>query len=575
MQSQSARAAFGGGASFADLYTANEEVLPRAYPADANGSDTFNRSTADAGLAQHLAFWTGRHASRMARLMWRSSLVRPKWEERDDYLARTIANACRLSRDVLQDKEVEAPDEAARRRQQLEEAMAIGDGLDDVPPADVIDLESALTRFVYLTDGKRVADLDNPRHACTEDEFHAQYAASVRPAPIETAAEAALRRAEGRPKPRAVAYSKLWMRDPRRKTAQGVTFNAGAPVFCKDPDGRHCINTWRAPRRPALPVRADYQALFGEHVAYLFGDHAALFLDWLAHVEQRPGELPHTGFVHVSDRTGTGRNWMSAVLCRVWPGLVAAGYNLTETLDSGFNGRLAGKILAVDDEIRVGGGGFRHATQQRLKSIVTESDRLINPKYGRQHVERNACRWLLFSNHPDALAIDDADRRFNVIRCSLPVKPPDYYRRLYGALADPAFAVSVAAMLAARDLRGFNPGAHSLRTEARAAMIAASRPELVGRLMDFAEDWPADVVLAGDLRRAVGAEGAGAAWRHAVADAGFVRGEKVTTAAGLRDRCFVIRNHALWQDAPAQALAAEAARGRGDSLPRCPAAPSI
>lgn len=109
MRSQSARSAFGGGASFADLWTANDEVLARAYPADANGSGRYNGSNADAALAQMLAFWTGRDAARMERMMWRSSLVREKWQDRDDYLARTIANACRLSRDVLQDKEVEAP----------------------------------------------------------------------------------------------------------------------------------------------------------------------------------------------------------------------------------------------------------------------------------------------------------------------------------------------------------------------------------------------------------------------------------------------------------------------------------
>lgn len=108
LKSQSARSALTGGASFADLWTANGDVLAGAYPADANGSGEYNASAADAALAAHLAFWTGRDCARIERLMWRSSLVREKWE-RGDYLEPTILGACAVSRDVLQDKALATP----------------------------------------------------------------------------------------------------------------------------------------------------------------------------------------------------------------------------------------------------------------------------------------------------------------------------------------------------------------------------------------------------------------------------------------------------------------------------------
>ena len=108
LKSHGTRAALMGGATFADLWTANADVLCAAYPADANGSSEYNASSADSGLASHLAFWTGRDAARIERLMWRSSLVREKWE-RDDYLPRTISAACSVSREVLRDKELAPP----------------------------------------------------------------------------------------------------------------------------------------------------------------------------------------------------------------------------------------------------------------------------------------------------------------------------------------------------------------------------------------------------------------------------------------------------------------------------------
>lgn len=107
MASKSANSAFGGGASFADLWNAETEVLARAYP---DPDRAFDASSADLALAQHLAFWTGKDCERMLRLMQQSALKRDKWE-RDGYLQHfTIPKAVSRQRDVLADKPPQAPD---------------------------------------------------------------------------------------------------------------------------------------------------------------------------------------------------------------------------------------------------------------------------------------------------------------------------------------------------------------------------------------------------------------------------------------------------------------------------------
>lgn len=100
LRSQSTMAAFGGRASFSDLWTANLDALTRCYPDPVRAYDA---SSADAALAQHLAFWTGKDCERISRLMWRSALVRDKWE-REDYLPRTILGAVGRQFEVLTDK---------------------------------------------------------------------------------------------------------------------------------------------------------------------------------------------------------------------------------------------------------------------------------------------------------------------------------------------------------------------------------------------------------------------------------------------------------------------------------------
>lgn len=96
MKSQSSKGAFGGGATFADLFLGNLEVLARAYPAE--GRD-YDASAADSALAQHLAFWTGKDCERIRRIMEGSALKRDKWE-RSDYLPRTIMSVVARQTDV-------------------------------------------------------------------------------------------------------------------------------------------------------------------------------------------------------------------------------------------------------------------------------------------------------------------------------------------------------------------------------------------------------------------------------------------------------------------------------------------
>ena len=106
LQSKSAAGAFGGKASFADLWHADADVLGRCFPDAERGYDG---SSADAALAQHLAFWTGCDQERIERLMRQSDLAREKYD-REDYLPRTIAVACGQQRDVLADKKLERAD---------------------------------------------------------------------------------------------------------------------------------------------------------------------------------------------------------------------------------------------------------------------------------------------------------------------------------------------------------------------------------------------------------------------------------------------------------------------------------
>lgn len=101
----SSAGAFGGRATFKQLWTADVDALALFFPPDPTSSDPYDESSADMALAQHLAWWSGCDSDRMERLMRRSALVRDKWDENPGYLVgHTITNACAQQVDVLKDK---------------------------------------------------------------------------------------------------------------------------------------------------------------------------------------------------------------------------------------------------------------------------------------------------------------------------------------------------------------------------------------------------------------------------------------------------------------------------------------
>ena len=96
---RSAAGAFGGDVTFSDLWTGNADALGRKWPSN-KSSEAWDASSADMALANQLAFWTGKNCERMRALMERSALKREKWFTRPSYLADTIVQACKFTREV-------------------------------------------------------------------------------------------------------------------------------------------------------------------------------------------------------------------------------------------------------------------------------------------------------------------------------------------------------------------------------------------------------------------------------------------------------------------------------------------
>jgi hypothetical protein len=455
--------------------------------------------------------------------------------------------------------------EAARREHQKLQNELIGEGEHTIPAAEVITLETTVNRFVFLSDGSRVADVFNPHYDLALSDWAATYAASTEMVP-QPDKETNGRKVKMPDKE--IPVSKLWTCSPRRKTAVCRTFSAGGALVLNDPNGRPALNSWKPYDRSVdVPdMRAAGVHLFLDHVDFLFGQDAARFLNWLAHIEQHPGVLPHTGWLHIAKNFGTGRNCLASVLARVWAGSVAANLNLVRMLKSGFNDRLSRKVLAIVDEIHEGGRETQWEHAETLKGTITEEYRAINPKYGRVSVEFNSCRWLMFSQHMSAIPMEKGDRRIEVVATEAMPKGAEYYARLYTALDDPLFIASVATFLGCRDISAFNPGAHAMLTEAKKAATKASQTPTAEWCELLVDHWPSDLITSSDLFTVLmgvdpsnrGSLNAG--HRKTLEQFGIVAMGKAKKVNGNLFRLSILRNKEHWKIADSDAIKAELAK---------------
>lgn len=445
---------------------------------------------------------------------------------------------------------------ARKHARERERRLAADEGVTD--HTKIWTLEDMLCDCVFIEDGSQVADTTRRGCVLSLHDFKTSTAASTVALQVPTA--------DGGYRTKRKRVAEVWLEHPNRRTVATQTFKAGAGIIADAPSGSSAINSWRGFRTMVPPEDWEIrvQPLL-DHIEWLFGDQAGLFLDWLAHTMQRPGELPSIAFIHIAPKTGMGRNLISSVIGRVFVGYAALSYNLSASLVSGFNGLLAGKVFAVVDEIEEGGWNRKYQIQQDLKQLVTEETRTINIKFGRQYVEWNACRWLIFSNSAVAIPLEDADRRFVVVRCNDDPQPDEYYRRLYQLRDDPGFIASFAKYLRRRDISSFSPGMRAPMTAAKQNLLDRSRSEAEQVLLDIVERWPVDVITDREIDNALGEDRpTGAAKRYMFERAGLIRLRvwKEPTQCGLRPKvtAYAVRNGATWKEADISALRAEIGR---------------
>jgi hypothetical protein len=277
------------------------------------------------------------------------------------------------------------------------------------------------------------------------------------------------------------AYVTYMTNVERRRLVKRPTYQPGEGLILEE-DGDKVVNTWQP--SSLVPIEGDVTP-FLRHAAYLFPDPAEreILFDWMAYALQHPGEKCNWAPL-IGGEEGIGKD---TAFKPVIAGLGA--HNVSNVRPGDLTGHwtdfLERKLVVVEEMMNFSKKEIINA----LKPLIAAPPYYVrvNTKNVPQYDIPNINAWLFFTNHEDALSIDDGDRRWGVFWSPAKPKPEAYYKALHDWL-DKGGNAHVVAWLLRRDISRFNPKGHAPDTKAKRDMIAVNRQPAEAWIMEQIQD---------------------------------------------------------------------------------------
>ena len=478
LSAKSAAGVFGSSVTFEDLWMNNVHALAQAFPTQ-NQVDPYDRSSADASLAQRLAFWTGKNHARMERLMRMSALVREKWDRHTNYMRMTVCNAVNQQTDVAKLKGdrpppvVTEPGQIDTQHYHSEPYYVSG--------RQVIYAQQLAEHFkgcVYVQDIHRVF---TPNGSLMKpDQFKAIYGG--REFAMDTDNEKTTKNAfEAFTENHVVRLPKVNSTCFRPETGSGNII---------EEEGRYLLNVYvpfNTPRQTgdATPFITHLRKLTRTDEDFW------ILLTWMACCVRYPGVKFQWSPVLISEAEGNGKSILGDILAH------AVGQRYThkpsaEDLNNKFNGWMQNKLLIIIEEIYMQGN---RQMMDILKPLQTNRFVEVQMKGADQFMIDNRANFMAFSNHLDSIPITEHSRRWAPMFCPQQTREdvlrdmgPEYLDDLWDWMRNKnGYAIACDYLLTCEIKEEYNPATtcfQAPRTSSTREVIEISRGAVEQEIME-------------------------------------------------------------------------------------------
>lgn len=206
-------------------------------------------------------------------------------------------------------------------------------------------------------------------------------------------------------------------------------------------DGVPYVNTYRASYPKAEPGKAEEAgAIVTEHLGNLVSEpeYQGVILDFISFLVQHPGRKIRWAIL-LQGAQGCGKTFLAVVASTILGRRNVKKISAGNVLEKTFNSWAYGSQLCVIEEVRIVGSS-RYGVMDQLKPCISDDEVSIRELQEPVRTVPNITNYLMFTNHHDALAINDDDRRYFVLGSPIQrreqVPGSDYFDRIYGMIRD-------------------------------------------------------------------------------------------------------------------------------------------
>jgi hypothetical protein len=354
-----------------------------------------------------------------------------------------------------------------------------------------------------------------------------------------------------------VKLAPKWVEWEQRAELRELTYEPGAPKVI---EGR-AWNTWDGwGVKPKKGSMAPWIWLL-DFLFYNDQKAKRYFEQWCAYPIQHPGAKMFVAVVLWSRIKRLGKGLLFTPLRQIY-GENAALIN-SKQLKSNFNSWARNKQLVIGEEITA---GEARIDAEYLKDIITSPIFTINAKFKEEYTIPNHTNFGFLSNQPDAISLEDGDKRYLIhgIWHQNPASRDKY--RWYGAWLKNDGASYLMDYLLNLKLGSFDPMEHAPETTSKHEMNFVGKAGLAVWVLRLQEDprtalkglgaapsEGCDLFTPEQLYRAFDPQdrrpGGGASLGRVLSSAGFRQvngGIPVGTSSGIH-RLYAVRNVVKWE----------------------------